>query len=114
MGYDVHITRASDWADSRSAPIALDDWLAVVRADAEMRLDGFAEASTPDGTIRYTNEGLAVWTSYSGHPDGRTAWFDYRRGRIVVKNPDDEIVAKMKRLAAALGARVIGDEGREY
>jgi hypothetical protein len=31
-----------------------------------------------------------------------------------VKNPDDEIRDKMKEIARALGARVVGDEGEEY
>ena len=115
MGYDVHITRATDWTDAESAPITLDEWLAIVHADPDMRLDGFAEVSTPSGALRYKNDGLAVWTKYSGHDDdGNMAWFDYHRGRIVVKNPDEEIRAKMKQLATSLGAKVVGDEGEEY
>ena len=115
MGYDVHITRASDWTEAESVPITLDDWLALVEADAEMRLDGYAAASTPEGTLRYENKGLVVWTKYSRHDvNGNRAWFDYRRGRVVVKNPDEEILAKMKQLAAKLGANVVGDEGEEY
>jgi hypothetical protein len=86
-----------------------------VAADPEMRLDGFAEASTFEGTLRYDNKGLAVWTKYSGHNvNGNMAWFDYRRGLVVVKNPDEEIRTKMKQLAAKLGAKVVGDEGEEY
>lgn len=115
MGYDVHITLADDWGDSSNTPIALDRWLQYVESDPDMRLDGYAEASTPDGTLRYENEGLAVWTTFSGHDvNGNRAWFDYRDGRIVVKNPDDEILTKMISIANALGANVIGDEGERY
>jgi len=42
------------------------------------------------------------------------AWFDYRNGWIVVKNPDEEIRAKMKQIAKVLSAKVFGDEGEEY
>jgi hypothetical protein len=42
------------------------------------------------------------------------AWFDWHRGAIVVKNPDTEILDKMKQIAAALGAFVVGDEGERY
>jgi hypothetical protein len=42
------------------------------------------------------------------------AWFDYRRSRVVVKSPDDEILGKMRQIASALGAKVIGDEGELY
>ncbi len=46
MGYDVHITRKAEWSDDESA-ITLGEWLSVVDADPEMRLDGFAEANLP-------------------------------------------------------------------
>ena len=116
MGYDFHITRASEWTDSELVPIRLDEWKAYVASDPEFRMDNFAEAMTPHGeTTRYDNEGLAVWTSYSrDKQDGNMAWFDYRRGRIVVKNADDEIREKMKEVARFFGAQVVGDEGEEY
>ena len=65
MGYDVHITRASEWAESDAVPITLEEWLTVIGNDREMRLDGYAEARMPDGTPRYENSGLAVWVAYS-------------------------------------------------
>jgi hypothetical protein len=115
MGYELHITRAPHWTESKSQPISLDEWLAYVASDPEMRLDNFAEAEVGDDILRYENEGLAVWVSYSGHVvDGNMAWFDYRSGRIVVKSPDREIVSKMLHIAQALRARVIGDEGEFY
>jgi hypothetical protein len=42
------------------------------------------------------------------------AWFDYRTGEVVVKNPGDEILGKMRRIDSALGAKVMGDEGELY
>ncbi len=116
MGYDVHITRAEHWTESDSTPIALDEWLSYVSSDHEMRLDNFAEADVGGGEVlRYENEGLAVWTAYSGHDvNGNMAWMNYRRGNVTVKNPDDEILRKMRRIASALGAKVMGDEGELY
>lgn len=116
MGYDVHITRAADWTNSESNPITLDEWLAYIESDPELRLDGFAEASTPAGDqIRYENPGLAVWTQWPGHDqDGNQAWFDHSGGRIVVKSPDNAILAKMCAIAKKMGARVQGDEGEYY
>ena len=116
MGYDFHITRASDWTESESHPIRLDEWKAFVSLRPEFRMDNFAEATSPKGEIiRLDNEGLTVWTGYSGHEKhGNMAWFDYCRGRIVVKNADDEIRDKMKEVAGFFGARVVGDEGEEY
>jgi hypothetical protein len=115
MGYDLHITRAPDWTESELHPITLEEWLAYLASDPEMRLDNLAEAKVGSETLRYENEGLAVWLAYSGHGvGGNMAWFDYRDGQIVVKNPDQEIIDKMRRIAAALGARVVGDGGESY
>ena len=115
MGYDVHITRADDWTESQTRPIALDEWTGYITSDPEMRLDNSAEADVEGNVISYENEGLAVWTEYSGHGvNGNMAWFDYREGRIVVKNPDEEILGKMKQIAEELKGRVIGDEGERY
>ena len=116
MGYDVHITRASHWTNSQSNPITIQEWLAYIESDPEMRMDGFAEVRTPAGEIiRYENAGLAVWTAWSsGGEDGNRAWFDYRNGVIVVKNPDETIVSKMCAIAEKIGARVQGDDGENY
>jgi len=92
MGYDIHITRGASHHDSESAPITLDEWLGLVNSDPEMRLDGVAEATVRGGVVRYTNAGLAVWTAYSKHGlKGNMAWFDHRRGQIIVKNADKKI-----------------------
>jgi hypothetical protein len=117
MGYDVHITRAESWLDAEENPITLPEWLKYVEGDPEMRLDKVAVARDRKGkpVLAYQNEGLAVWVAYSRHePTGNMAWFDWHGGCIVVKNPDDEIIAKMKRIAAALGAFVVGDDGEHY
>ena len=115
MGYDVHITRTPDWTDSESEPITIEEWLAYVSSDPEMRVDGFAEAATSSGSLRYENPGLAVWTAWSEHGrDENFAWFDLRHGRVTVKNPDDAILAKMSAIAERLRARVQGDEGEFY
>jgi hypothetical protein len=115
MGYDVHITRKTDWFDDEPA-IPLEEWLSTVAADPEMRLDGYAEALLPSGdTLRVESEGLAVWTAYSrAGVGGGQAWFDYQDGNVVVKDPDREIRAKMWRLAQTLQAKVQGDEDEVY
>jgi hypothetical protein len=110
MGYDVHIAKKAAWSDEGGQKITLEEWIAVVDADSEMRLDGYAEASTADGqTLRLERPGLAVWTGYSAH--GRDmAWFDFSQGEIIVKNPDIEILRKTWSLAQRLGAKVQGDD----
>ena len=116
MGYELHITRAAHWTENETAPISLKEWGDYVAADPEMRMDNFAEATMAQGdTIRIEEEGIAVWTAYSGHGiGGNMAWFRHWRGEITVKNPDREIIDKMKQIAEVLGARVMGDEGELY
>ena len=115
MGYDLHITRKEDWCD-KDNDISFDEWMSVVAADPEMRLDGYAEARLPDGKLlRTESPGLAVWTAWSHHgEDGNMAWFDIWKGNIEVKNPDEEVRRKMWRLAQVLKARVQGDDGECY
>ncbi|WP_207000839.1 hypothetical protein [Trinickia mobilis] len=115
MGYDIHITRKENWFDDEPQ-INLEEWKALVASDTEMRLDGYAEAKVGSGAIlRVEREGLSVWKAYSGHgANGNMAWFSFRGGDIVVKNPDAEILAKMWKIAQKLSARVQGDDCERY
>jgi hypothetical protein len=116
LGYDVHITRAAHWTESSERPITLEEWLSLVKADPEFNLQGQAEATTPQGdVVRYENEGLAVWIAYpKAGEGGNQAWFDFQDGEVIVKNPDEEILRKMRAVARALGGHVQGDDGEAY
>ena len=116
MGYELHITRGANWHDEAEEPITLDEWIAYVKSDPEMRLDGFAEATLEDGSVFRTEDpSLAVWVAYSGDGvDGNHAWMWHFEGNVQAKSPDREIVAKMWRIAQSLRARLVGDEGEEY
>jgi hypothetical protein len=107
----LHITRGKHWTDSDASPIAQSDWERLVGSDPDLEMTGVAEADTPDGTLRYENRGLAVWRR---HPSGENVWFDFRQGRVVVKNPDEATIEKMLAVARELGARVVGDDGEAY
>ena len=54
MGYDVHITRKSEW-HGEGPDITLDEWLGYVASDASMRHDGDAEATIPAGDVLRVN-----------------------------------------------------------
>jgi hypothetical protein len=116
MGYDIHITRKENWFDDDGLNISIDEWKGVVNNDSEMRLDNFAETVTGAGEIiRIESDGLAVWTKYSKSGiEGNYAWFMYSNGEITVKNPDEEIINKMVKIAEHLNAKVQGDEGEIY
>ena len=117
MGYDLHITRRDFWADNGDGvPITLDDWKQYIATDPEMRLDGYAEATTTSGdSVRMEMEGIAVWTKHSQNGiDGNMAWIYHTGDRIVAKNPDEEMIGKMCRIASLLNAKVQGDDGETY
>jgi hypothetical protein len=117
MGYDIHITRQDNWFDEdERLQISLSEWKHYIESDSEMRIDNLAETILPSGDkIRIENEGLAIWTKYSGdNIDSNHAWFDFRNGNITVKNPDEEIMKKMLSIANRLGAKMQGDEGEIY
>lgn len=116
MGYDVHITRRENWFDESGPGIDIAEWKALVQSDPDMRLDGSAEAALKDGSVlRVDGDGLTVWTAYPGNGvSGNMAWFDFRQGNVVVKNPDGAILGKLWQLAQSLDAKVQGDECEVY
>ncbi|MBB1631037.1 hypothetical protein [Cupriavidus sp. UME77] len=116
MGYDVYITRKSNWFDERGSDIDIEEWKGLVQADPDMRLDGNASVALKDGsTLRVESDGLAVWSAYSGNGNGgNMAWLDFQQGNVVVKNPDGEILGKMWQLAQRLNAKVQGDDCELY
>jgi len=116
VGYDVHITRRTDWFEQGQPSIALAEWLTFVQADSEMRLDGFAEANLGDGSVLRTEDpSLAVWFAHPerGNRNG-LAWLWLSGGNVQAKNPDVHTLKKMWTIAQALGAKVQGDDGELY
>jgi hypothetical protein len=107
VGYEVHICRPG------SAPISLDEWSAYVERAGDLRMDDFAQSTTPDGaTIRIEAPGIAVWTA---HPDpSQGGWITFGDGEITVNNPDAAMLRRMHEIALALGAHVQGDDGELY
>jgi hypothetical protein len=103
MGYDVHITRADTWTDSEEAPIAGDEWKAFV--DAAQDLEWAHERPWANMEVD-----LVVWTAV---PDG-SEWLALLYGNIESKNPGEPFRARMYEIAAALSARVQGDDGELY
>ena len=93
MGYDLRITRSTDWTRNAGHEIDSSEWLACVRDDPEL---------IPDPT----NGPYAVsWSS---------TWFDWYEGNVFTTNPDRATVTKMLKIASALGGVVQGDDGELY
>jgi hypothetical protein len=116
MGYNIHITRKSNWFDEQGDEISLTEWLAYVDSDPEMRLDGHAEANLDGGSVfRIVDSSMAVWIQHPQHGKREgMAWLWLSRGNVLAKNPDEVTLRKMLFIATTLGARVQGDEGEYY
>jgi hypothetical protein len=107
MGYEVHIRRAD------GGSISLEEWSAYVEQADDLRMDGFAESTTPDGaTIRIEEPGIAVWTAQPDPAQG--GWITFHEDEIVVNNPDAPMLRRMHAIAVAFGAQVQGDDGELY
>ena len=109
MGYELYITRAAYFYETREAPIQESEWLAVVEADSTL-LQSFSDWLIRIGPDGY-EERVHPWL-YVEHPDQPTLW--YLDGAISTKNPDEKLISKLVELARALDARVIGEEGEVY
>ncbi len=119
MDYALHITRKRHWedvADEHGPDILLEEWLAVVEADRELRREGIYEMPTANGRSSHqADASLAVWVKRRRHEQaGETARFRRAGGNIVVQNPDRHVRRKMWRIAKLLGAKVQGDRGEFY
>ncbi|MBU3066880.1 hypothetical protein KO481_35840 [Nocardia sp. NEAU-G5] len=94
MGYDLHITRTTDWSRSSERPISEEEWCAA--ADAW------------PGMSRHDRSHYAL--AYPGERSpGSLYW---REGEIVVRVW--KVEADVARLAESLNAYLIGDEGERY
>lgn len=112
-GYDLHITRATEWTLSSKQPISELEWKAAVASDGQLMINTTATAANPKTreVVQVSNPLMATWvdpTSKEKH------YFYYFRGEITVKNPSKSAIAKMKAIAKKLSARVQGDEGEWY
>src|SRR5688500_3851169 len=98
MGYNLYITRREDWMDEDGPGISLEEWRSYVESDAELRMDDSL------------GEHVAVWSG----PSTEVSWLAWTGGNLETKNPDEPLVRKMIAVAAALGAKVQGDDGERY
>ena len=102
MGYDLHITRKTDWSDADGPVITEAEWRATIEADPELRLDTESRCTMADGEY--------VFAAWSGEP----GVLGYYAGEISTKNPEKPLISKMVRIARTLGAQVQGDDGETY
>lgn len=99
MGVEFHITRAECWIDSEKNPIDSDEWLAFVKQDLELEING-------------ENNGFnVIWIGNSIY---NTPWLEWDNGRIYTKCPDTALYIKMLEIAKKLNAKVMDDDDNLY
>jgi hypothetical protein len=108
MSYYVTITRKPNPYWKAGPEISEAEWRAVALQEADFRPPTEAEKAE---AAPFTSPTDIVWT---GHPEHPTVWFDWHQGQIDVNNPDDTILAVMARLAARLGAQLLGEGGERF
>jgi hypothetical protein len=105
MGYQLHITRATDWLDSASNPISQQEWEAFTRSVPGLR---------PEGWIDWSDLGrqpVFAWTC----DDGTVVSLHWRHGQVLVAGAfSDTATRSLARLAESLNANLLGDEGERY
>jgi hypothetical protein len=114
MGYDLHITRRTDWSDDgqQSVDISINEWLAYVEQDKELELSDEYWVKVPGSqTESHVSPGYCKWTK---HPNGFEAYFAFSDGSISEKNPDDFTIKKMYLMSKILNAYLQGDDGEIY
>jgi hypothetical protein len=96
MGYNIYITRKTNWSDTSGPQITPTEWLAVLDSDAELS----RATDTGDDTL------AGAWK-------GDTLFY-FTDGEVTCKNPDENTIRKMVDIAARLKATVQGDDGEQY
>jgi hypothetical protein len=115
MGYELHIARKSDWDTDEDSNISLDEWLSYVHKDEELKLTNGFQMNIPNVDTSWKERpGFCEWTAHPKANDGILPWFDYWRGSISTKYPDDFTIRKMLEIAQSLNARVQGDDDEFY
>jgi len=122
MAYLVYIVRQNDYNNiEEESNISLKEWVDYINSDPELELTGGLQLDMPillDVTdIPYPLEERTGYCEWMGHPraDADTIpWFDFQYNNIVTEYPDKHTIGKMIKIAAALNARVRGDDGEYY
>lgn len=112
MGYDLHVHRRENWWDEHGEDITEADLEAVAGGRTDLKQVGSLSVTNPATGETITAPGpFWLWT---GHPGVVEVPLALRDGRVVLKGPDDEMLAFLVELAQVIGARVQGDEGEFY
>lgn len=100
------MTEGYEWCVQRpGSPIARTEWEAWLAAAPGFSVTDKVRGRNPrtGRPINARSPGAGLWTRGDGRPD---AYFNFYQGRIIALEPDDEVIAKLSEIAAALGGEV--------
>jgi hypothetical protein len=106
LAYDLHIVRTPHWLDASTNPISKDEVNHLIATDPTLAWSNqeFVDMKSDAGeTIRYY---MIEWKGVS--------CFWWYRDQIVCSGADEAQIGKLLRIAAALSATVVGDDGEKY
>ena len=106
MGYDLHIVRTIDWTDAADSPILKNEVASLIEADPELKWSSTEYVDTVGDDGEAVRLPFIKWQG--------TSCFLWDRNQIICTYPDETHMAKMIRIADALAAMVIGDDGERY
>ncbi len=106
MAYDMHIVRTKNWTDAARAPITRQEVDALIAADAELAWSTSDCVDMSDEMGVSTRYFMIIWR---GEP-----CFWWYRDQILCSGPDDAQQMKLARIARALNAYAVGDDGEHY
>ncbi len=124
MGYEVHITRRRDWADSdHSRDISFKEFEDLVAQDPQLGYRDDSYSTLKDGSRRYpaflignieSAVGLIVQPDANGMVPTNWNWLRWNTGNLQSKYPTPNMIRKMIEIAVQLGAQVQGDDSEIY
>ncbi len=91
MGYEVHIIRRVDYEnDEEDSSIIMGEWLQYISNDPELNLTNGYKLDIPNVETTWKEEpGFCLWTGHSEGVPSEPLWFDFWKGTISAKYPDD-------------------------
>jgi hypothetical protein len=102
----MHVVRTSDWLDAAKSPITREEISELIETDPELGWSSsdYVDLLERDGsTVRFP---AITWMGDSS--------FSWEHDQILCKNPSEVQTAKLIRMANALLAIVVGDDGERY
>lgn len=116
MENKLYITRRKDLFDHAvNTEISLQEWTNFVANDPDMRLEHYTTVTLPDGSeYRYPSPGKAIWLQREpGEFTTREVVFDYSDGNIIITDPDQSTLKKIRHIAFKLNTRVFKETPKD-